>query len=55
MTETVTMWFDPTCPYTWRTSRCPGDVTRRRDSHEQALRLLSAVPEFSEIKRARAE
>lgn len=40
MTETVTMWFDPACPYTWRTSRWLRDVTRRRGA-QLTWRLLS--------------
>jgi 2-hydroxychromene-2-carboxylate isomerase len=27
----ITLWFDPSCPFTWRTSRWARDVAQRRD------------------------
>jgi 2-hydroxychromene-2-carboxylate isomerase len=29
--STVTFWFDPICPFTWRTSRWVRDIAQRRD------------------------
>jgi 2-hydroxychromene-2-carboxylate isomerase len=31
MTDDVTLWFDPICPFTWRTSRWLRDVTGKRN------------------------
>ncbi|MGH3858789.1 DsbA family protein [Actinokineospora sp.] len=37
---TVTVWFDPSCPFTWRTSRWVKDVAARRDE-KVSWRFLS--------------
>jgi 2-hydroxychromene-2-carboxylate isomerase len=40
MSEDVTFWFDPACPFTWRTSRWLLGVTAAR-GHTIAWRLMS--------------
>lgn len=40
MDDDVTFWFDPSCPYTWRTSRWLVGVTRAR-GHRIDWRLMS--------------
>ena len=40
MTETVTFWFDPGCPWTWATSRWLVEAARQRDLDVE-WRLLS--------------
>jgi 2-hydroxychromene-2-carboxylate isomerase len=40
MTDDVTFFFDPSCPFTWRTSRWLGEVTEPRE-HTIAWRLMS--------------
>ncbi|NJC72279.1 DsbA family protein [Planosporangium thailandense] len=40
MDEDVTLWFDPSCPFTWRTSRWLVAVTRPR-GHRIGWRLMS--------------
>lgn len=37
---TITVWFDPSCPFTWRTSRWVKDVAARRDE-KVSWRFLS--------------
>ncbi|HVK26686.1 MAG TPA: DsbA family protein [Actinokineospora sp.] len=36
----ITLWFDPSCPFTWRTSRWVKDVAGRRDE-KVSWRFLS--------------
>jgi protein-disulfide isomerase-like protein with CxxC motif len=31
MSDDVTLWFDPICPFTWRTSRWVREVTQKRN------------------------
>jgi len=40
MADDVTFYFDPTCPFTWRTSRWIREVTARR-GHTIGWRLMS--------------
>jgi hypothetical protein len=49
---TVTFWFDPTCPFTWRTSRWVRDTAARRGETVQwrflSLAVLNEGREISE-------
>src|SRR5215467_2061577 len=40
MADDVTFYFDPTCPFTWRTSRWLREVTKPR-GHTIAWQLMS--------------
>lgn len=46
----VEFWFDPTCPFTWRTSRWLADVAKRRGFEvEWKLMSLSLLHEGKEV------
>ncbi|HKT03039.1 MAG TPA: DsbA family protein [Rugosimonospora sp.] len=50
MTADVTLWFDPTCPFTWRTSRwLTGVTTTRGQTIEWRLMSLAILNEGREI------
>jgi hypothetical protein len=40
MADSIDFWFDPSCPFTWRTSRWVADVAERRGAALN-LRLMS--------------
>lgn len=56
---TIDFWFDPTCPFTWRTSRWIRDVTARRGElvhwRLMSLGVLNEGKEVPEQYRARLE
>ncbi|CRK62025.1 hypothetical protein [Alloactinosynnema sp. L-07] len=52
----ITLWFDPSCPFTWRTSRWIKDVAGRRDEKVSwrflSLAILNEGKEIPENYRA---
>src|SRR2546430_17016183 len=59
LSEDVTFWFDPSCPYTWRTSRWLLAVTGARnltiDWRLMSLAILNEDKEIPERFRAKQE
>ena len=59
LTDDVTFWFDPSCPYTWRTSRWLLGVTGARnlviDWRLMSLAILNEDKEIPERFRAKQE
>ncbi len=56
MTDDVTLWFDPICPFTWRTSRWLRDVTGKRNlTVGWRLLSLAVLNEGKELPPAYAE
>lgn len=59
MADDVTFFFDPTCPFTWRTSRWLRGVTQPRghtiDWRLMSLKMLNEGKEIPEAYRGRVE
>lgn len=56
MAESIEFWFDPTCPFTWRTSRWVVDVAERKGTavnwRMMSLAILNQGKEIPEQWRA---
>jgi len=48
--RTVDFWFDPSCPYTWLTSRWVVEAATVRPLDVRWVLLVAATPGFHELK-----